>query len=190
MYASRGTGVNIVFTTPTPTLWQPSADGVNAISWSPDGRSFADDYQGRIYVFDLSGKPARVIGFGSNPSWSPDGHWIAFRSADGMAYAVDPTTQRGQYLFGRRRTFSGVHWAPDSRYVMLSERLGLLSNLLYFRNPLLTGIKLVIRVADSESTPIGWIGSESPDDHGFDWISDYHAFLKRAAVRPIVPGCQ
>jgi hypothetical protein len=107
-----------------------------------------------------------------------------------MASAVDPATQRVLDLFGHRRIFSGVHWSPDSRYVMLSERLDLVTNLLHLRNPLLTGVMLVIRVEDGESVPIGWIGLESPDDRGFDWVSDYRTFLKQAAVKPFVEGCQ
>ncbi len=119
-----------------------------------------------------------------------DGHWIAFRSAEGMAYAVDPVTLRGRDLFGNRRILAGVHWSPDSRYVVLSERFGFASNFLHFRNPFLMGVMLIVRVEDGDSVPIGWIGPESRDDRGFDWVSDYRTFLQRAALKPIVPGCE
>jgi dipeptidyl aminopeptidase/acylaminoacyl peptidase len=191
MYSSRGgTGVNVVFTDPTPAFAEPAEFPVRSISWSPDGRAFAYDYHGKIYIFDIVAKTSRVIASGSSPDWSPDGHWIAFRSAEGVAYAVDPVTQRGRDLFGNRRILAGVHWSPDSRYVLLSERLGFVSNLLHFRDPFLMGVMLVMRVSDGDSVPVGWIGLESPDDRGFDWVSDYRSFLEGAAVKPIVQGCE
>jgi hypothetical protein len=73
---------------------------------------------------------------------------------------------------------------------MLSERFGFLSNLLHFRNPLLEGAMLVIRIEDGESVPINWIGLDGLYDSGFDWVSDYRAFMNRAAVKPIIQGCQ
>jgi hypothetical protein len=188
MFANRGTDVNVVFTAPA------SAEGevypVNSISWSPDGRAFAYDYRGRIYIFDVPRRTSRMVASGTSPDWSPDGHWIAFRSAEGFAYAVDPVTGRGRDLFGHRQVLERVHWSPDSRYVMLSERLGFISNLLHLRNLLLNGVMLVIRVSDGDSVPVYWIGPESPDDRGFDWVSDYRVFLKSAAIKPIVPGCE
>jgi Tol biopolymer transport system component len=190
MYSSRGTGVNAVFTTPTPAFPREYLEFPGSISWSPDGRAFAYDYHGKIYIFDIPGKASRLIASGSSPDWSSDGHWIAFRSAEGMAYAVDPVTLRGRDLFGNRRILAGVHWSPDSRYVVLSEKFGFASNLLHFRNPFLMGVMLIVRVEDGDSVPIGWIGPESRDDRGFDWVSDYRAFLQRAAVKPIVPGCE
>jgi hypothetical protein len=53
MYSTQGTGVNVVFAIPTPARPQPGAYGVNSISWSPDGRAFAYDYEGKIYIFNL-----------------------------------------------------------------------------------------------------------------------------------------
>jgi hypothetical protein len=187
MFASRGAGVNAVFTNPMPKMPEFL---VSSISWSPNGSAFVYDYQERIYIFDIAGKTSRVVASGSSPNWSPDGHWIAFRTPEGMAYAVDPSTGRGHDLFGHRQILAAVHWSPDSRYVMLSERLGFLSNLLHFRNPLLEGVMLVVRVEDGESVPINWIGLESLDDSGFDWVTDYRAFMNRAAIKPIVQSCQ
>ncbi|HEV1286794.1 MAG TPA: hypothetical protein VNU44_15845 [Bryobacteraceae bacterium] len=187
MFASRGTSVNAVFTNPMPKMPDYL---VSSISWSPDGSAFAYDYQGKIYVFDVAGKAPRVVASGSTPNWSPDGHWIAFRTAEGMASAVETSTGRGRDLFGRRQILAGVHWSPDSRYVMLSERLGFLSNLLHLRSPLWEGVMLVIRVEDGESVPINWIGLDSFYDNGFDWVSDYRAFMNQAAIKPIVQSCQ
>ncbi len=188
MYSSRGTGVNVVFTTPTRTLPEYP---IGSISWSPDGRAFVYDYEGKIHIFDLSAKSSRVITSGSNPDWSPDGRWIAFRSQDGLAYAVDPVTERSQDLFGHRPIMAGVRWSPDSRYVMFDEKLGFLSSLLSFHNPFFTtGVTRVVRLEDGDSVPINWIDAEGPNYSGFDWVSDYRTFLQRAAVKPIVQSCQ
>jgi hypothetical protein len=187
MFASRGTAVSAVFTNPIPK--RPDYL-VSSISWSPDGSAFAYDYLGKIHIFEVAGKTSRTVASGSTPNWSPDGHWIAYRTPEGTAYAVDPSTGRGQDLFGHRQILAAVHWSPDSRYVMLSERFGFLSNLLHFRNPLLEGAMLVIRVEDGESVPIKWIGLEGIYDSGFDWVSDYRVFMNRAAVKPIIQGCQ
>lgn len=191
MYSVRNAGVDVVFTVPTPAFGKvPAEFPVNAISWSPDGRAFAYDYHGKIYIFDLAVKTSRAIASGSSPNWSPDGHWIAFRSPEGMAYAVDPATQDRRDLFGHRQILAGVHWSPDSLYVMFSEKLGFVSNLLHFRSPFLAGVMLVVRLEDGDSVPIDWIGLESSDDRGFDWVSDYRGVLTRAAVKPIIQGCQ
>lgn len=188
MYSSRGTGVNVVFATPTRALPEYR---IGSISWSPDGRAFVYDYEGKIYIFDLPARSSRVISSGSNPDWSPDGRWIAFRSEEGTAYAIDPVTERGQDLFGHRRILAGVHWSPDSRYVMFDEKLSFLSILLSFHNPLfIRGVTLVVRVDDGDSAPIYWIDAEGLNPTGFDWVSDYRTFLQRAVVKPIVQGCQ
>ena len=165
-YASRQTPVNLVFGGPTPSFGTERDRGypVSSISWSPDGHAFTYDYQGKVYIYKVPTKTSVQIAYGSEPEWSPNGRWITFRSPESIASAIDPISRQTRDLFGHRKILSGVHWSPDSRYVLLSEQFSFLSNLLHFRNPFLTGVMLVIRLEDGASAPIGWLGLESLND--------------------------
>ena len=188
MYASNDAVVNVVFQSPTQ-IQHPEYD-VASISWSPDNRAFAYDYQGSVHIYDVLSKTSRVIASGSNPDWSPDGRWIAFRSPEGLASAINPITLRVRDLFGHREILWGVHWSPDSRYVMLTEQVGLFSSLLHFRGLFVKGVMLFLRIGDGASVPIEWVFDPGIDDRGFYWVTGYRNFLRRAAVKPLVKGCE
>ena len=52
------------------------------LAWSPDSRRLAFNKSGKIQVIDADGTHLRSLGvWGDDPSWSPDGEWIAFDSA-------------------------------------------------------------------------------------------------------------
>lgn len=186
-YASD-TGVHLVFRD-SGSLQHPKYP-VGSISWSPDGRAFVYDYHGGVSIYDLQNKTSRVIASGSNPDWSPDGHWIAFRSPEGLAYAIDPVSLQLQDLFGHRKILWGVHWSPDSHYVMLSEQFDLLSNLLHFRNPFVMGVMTVLRIEDGASVPVESVFDPGISDRNFYWVTGYRNFLGGAAHRPKVEGCE
>jgi hypothetical protein len=157
-YASSGTSVNSVFQRPT-RIGHPEYP-VKSIGWSRDGRAFVYDYQGKVEIYDLTSKTSRMIALGSNPEWSPDGRWISFRSPEGLAAAIDPVTLKTRDLFGHRKILAGVHWSPDSRYVMLTEQLGFLSNLIHFRDLFLTGVHARYSARRRRERPLGmgWLG--------------------------------
>lgn len=60
--------------------------GDSRISWSPDGKYLAFDFNYDIYVIGVDGKGLRNLTGGRqgncfSPSWSPDGEWIAYHSS-------------------------------------------------------------------------------------------------------------
>lgn len=56
-------------------------DAVDA-SWSPDNNHFVfrQPSDGTIRTASLSGGPARQLGYGETPAWSPNGLWVVFSS--------------------------------------------------------------------------------------------------------------
>jgi Tol biopolymer transport system component len=93
-------------------------------SLSPDGRSIV--YEGRenphdvlsswIVVVDTSGANARRLHPGTDPSWSPDGQRVAFKTELNGALHIATVPVRG----GPATTLApGVHpvWSPDGRRI-------------------------------------------------------------------------
>jgi hypothetical protein len=106
-------------------------DSSAGIGWSPRSNAFAFANQNRIYIHDLSTGVSKTIGEGQNPTWSPDGKSIAFRSTDGWATVINPATFVSRRLLSRHRILdAAVQWSPDSQYVLVAEPLGFISNLL------------------------------------------------------------
>ena len=110
-------------------------------SVSPDGRTIAlagqlnrgqryDQTENRILLLDESGDLRELDpGQGRNPSWSPRGDWIAFRSNRGSEkgfYAIfiaslqggDPVQLTSYELHAHHPT-----WSPDGKYIAFAARL-------------------------------------------------------------------
>lgn len=167
--------------------------GTTSISWSQDGGSFVYDCDGHVLIFDVASGKSRAIASGSAPSWSPDGRWIAFRSGDGRAAAIDPITQKAKLFMDGRRIIWGIHWSPDSQYVMAAESVGFWSVLRHLN--LFLDLEdppyymLIYRVSDGASLERFWFPFQGSNDRGFYWISDSTAFLKTAELPPVVKPC-
>jgi len=189
-YANRGAGVTTILQRPMPTKGQVEDFPVSSISWSPDGEAFVYDERGEIFIFEVAAKQSRRVASGTAPEWSPDGKWISFRSSDGYASAIDSVTLAPHDLFGHRKILWGVHWSPDSRYAMLSERAGLLSILRHGRDFGFLGEVLVLRIGDGAVAAVGSVYDPGIDDRGFNWVSDYRAFLKGASIQPSKGNCE
>lgn len=113
-----------------------STHAEDEMSWSPSGEAFTYANGNRIYILDVSTGAPKLIGHGQNPTWSPDGQWITFRSMDDWAMAVNPVTLESKKLLPDNKILGAVHWSPDSQYVLVSEAVGALSNILHWRSPI------------------------------------------------------
>jgi len=156
-------------------------DRPRMISWSPDSDALAYSRENRIYVLKISTGSSRALADGNYPSWSPDGKWIAFRSPDGSAVAINPATLESRKLLSEK-ILGGVHWSPDSQYVFVSESIGFISNLFNGRNPFIgpSAELVVYRLRDGARVPVYWFSFKGGDDLGFDWVTNLDTFMKGA----------
>lgn len=174
------------------TVSSESNQSQDSISWSPAGGAFTYADAGRIHILDVSTGASRSIGSGHNPTWSPDGHWIAFRSTDGWATAVNPASLQSNRLLPDSKILGAVHWSPDSRYVLVSEPISIISNILQWRSPIGGPIAelVVYRLRDGARASVSLLppGGVS-DDLGFEWVKNLRGFMEGASPPPMRP-CQ
>jgi WD40 repeat protein len=154
-------------------------DRPTSISFSPDGSQFVYDYQNQIFLYDTRSRSSRSIGHGAGPTWSPNGSWIAFRSDNDELVTVDAKTFESKGLIGHRKILSTVRWSPDSRYVVLTEPLGL-------GYP---ARMVVERIGDHATAIVYLFESDGIDDFGFYWITDYRNFARIVTDLPSIKSC-
>jgi Tol biopolymer transport system component len=110
-------------------------------SWSPDGKRVVlthselvvhNQYDDRVVVQAVTGKPRRTIRAGFEPDWSPDGKLIAWVRAYKRAYqvfAAGPTASSkvrrltSSRKGGRNRA---PEWSPDGKKLVFRSAAGLM----------------------------------------------------------------
>lgn len=163
---------------------------VGSISWDPTGNAFVYDQRGQIYVYELSSRTSRLLTEGENPTWSPNGGLVAYKSPAGEAWVIDPQTKRQALLLPKHQILWGVHWSPDSRNVMFSEKTRFLSNILQGYPVLGPSASMVVySPIDKQSFPVLKFSFKGGDDRGFFWIKDYQAFLAGASIPVNITSC-
>jgi WD40 repeat protein len=93
--------------------------------WSPDDKQLVFENGGTTQVYDIESTKIRDIVKGVDPTWSPDGEWIAFREHD-TYYAIRPSGVGRRELFRKKDVTSGLYWSPDSRIVAYVSQAGIL----------------------------------------------------------------
>jgi TolB protein len=134
MSAVDGTGRHAVATPGLP------AEAVDAIAWSPDGTQLAftvfnepGPTQIAVLPLDGAGRQAGKVltdlaGGALDPTWAPDGSWLAFAGRDGYAvetYAAQPDGSSVVKLTSDGVLARSPAWSPDGRHLAyLSNRTG------------------------------------------------------------------
>jgi len=60
---------------------------VTSECWSPDGKRLVYRMDGGVRLYELDNDRSDAIAKGTDPTWSPDGNWIAFRDRE-IYYAM------------------------------------------------------------------------------------------------------
>ena len=100
---------------------------VTSECWSPDGKRLVYHMDDAVRLYELDNGQSDVIAKGTDPTWSPDGNWIAFRDRE-TYYAMHPDGSGRKELFHNHwgSAVSGLYWSPDSRIVAYVRELGFL----------------------------------------------------------------
>lgn len=100
---------------------------VTSQCWSPDDKAIVYELDGDVRLYEVENDRADAIAKGTDPTWSPDGKWIAFRNGDAY-YAMHPDGSERRELFRNHwgKAVSALYWSPDSRIVAYVRELGFL----------------------------------------------------------------
>src|SRR5260370_39005054 len=77
-------------------------DGWN-LGWSPDSRRIVYSLAGKVKVHGIDNRESQEIADGRDPTWSPDGAWIAFRSDDDRSVLISAGTEKQRVFANVRR---------------------------------------------------------------------------------------
>lgn len=106
------------------TFRRNTGDGSCGLGWSREGDRIVFGSEGQVKTCDISTMSCETLGDGFEPTWSPNGRWIAYRRADDRAELYDVAARTRSPLGPSPKIVSLVHWAPDSGHVMVEEKLG------------------------------------------------------------------
>lgn len=153
---------------------QKEADASDSLGWSPDSRKLVFSRRHKVIVLNIETGDRSAIADGSEPAWSPDGHWISFTSPGGTAMLVDPSNRRPMTLYGGRKITGPIAWAPDSCCVSFSDNNRSLTDVVMFSQ----GRVVVYRIADGAWYVLKRFGADGGTSYHFGWLYNYKEFLK------------
>lgn len=94
-----------------------------APSWGPDRQLAYENERKQVAIVNVDSGELRTLGPGRFPSWSPDGATIVYRKDSGEVYAHDLSSGSETELFSLRLHHPNYLWTPDSRYVLVDQRI-------------------------------------------------------------------
>ena len=152
----------------------PVHEGENiAIALEPGSNRIAIDLQGKIWSFPAKGGRARLLTPSLNtcyePTWSPDGNYVAFHAATDGFYHLWTVKADGTEL--KQITFGEVndkepHWSPKGHEIIFtSDRQG---NLDIWKVTLQNGFTEPLTIAKADD----YFPSYSPEGNDITFVSE------------------
>jgi Tol biopolymer transport system component len=159
-------GQTLPYSAPTPGMRRLVTD-VSQGTWmsldvAPDGRALVMDILGDLYGLPVAGgKATRItagVPFDTQPTYSRDGHWLAYISdrsgADNLWIAHPDGSGARQISFGDDDSvLVSPAWAPDGRAIYVSRYRPDLNNYELWRYDLAGATTLVAPIRDTPTTP-------------------------------------
>jgi WD40-like Beta Propeller Repeat len=96
----------------------PNVKGLTSQCWSSDNTKIVYEAVDGVRTYEVENDKSSTLlaPGGKDPTWSPDGNWIAFRDGDTF-YEIHPDGLYKRKLLHRRNVYSPLWWSPDSRFV-------------------------------------------------------------------------
>jgi Tol biopolymer transport system component len=83
-------------------LTQP--DALTTQCWSPEGKEIVYATDGHVTIQKLGESKATTVAVGTDPTWSPDGNWIAYLDENEHSYyVIHPSGE------GKKKLFHNIH---------------------------------------------------------------------------------
>lgn len=155
------------------TLEPPATDRNSRFTsqcWSPDDKNVVFVADGKVQVYEIEKDQTRTLATGTEPTWSPDGTWIAYRDEQhNDYYVIHPSGAGKKTLFHKGRAVSALYWSPDGRFVAYVHQDFFALDVEFYH-------LIVRRLEDNSET---WVAEGVACCIGYQWVRNPE-LLKRA----------
>jgi dipeptidyl aminopeptidase/acylaminoacyl peptidase len=96
----------------------PSVKELTSQCWSSDDKKIVYEAGDGVRIYEVGNdrSSALLAPGGKDPTWSPEGNWIAFLDHN-TYYAIRPNGQDRKKIFHHSNVNCPLWWSPDSRFV-------------------------------------------------------------------------